>query len=36
MGDALFRRVRGMLKEAGMADFRGINIEPLGGEALYG
>ncbi|CDH55365.1 protein containing duf1446 [Lichtheimia corymbifera JMRC:FSU:9682] len=36
MGDALFRRVRGMLKEAGMADFRGINIEPLGGEVLYG
>ncbi|KAG0167403.1 hypothetical protein DFQ28_006901 [Apophysomyces sp. BC1034] len=36
VGDAIIRRVRGMYKELGMADFRNYNIEPMGSEVLYG
>ncbi|KAI9315119.1 hypothetical protein BX666DRAFT_1959546 [Dichotomocladium elegans] len=36
VGEAVFERTRGMLKQASMVDFREINIETLGGESLYG
>ncbi|GAA5810752.1 hypothetical protein MFLAVUS_004178 [Mucor flavus] len=36
VGDAIFKRVRGMYEKMGIADFRNTNIEPIGGESLYG
>lgn len=36
VGDAVLRRVRGILKEIGAADLRDVNIEALGSESLYG
>jgi len=36
VGEAIIKRVQGLYKQMGMADFRSYNIEPLGGESLYG
>ncbi|KAI8989338.1 hypothetical protein BDB01DRAFT_698534, partial [Pilobolus umbonatus] len=36
VGEAIIKRVQGLYKEMGVADFRSYNIEPLGGESLFG
>ncbi|KAI8371766.1 uncharacterized protein BYT42DRAFT_502004 [Radiomyces spectabilis] len=36
VGNAIHDRVRKILKQRGMADFRNFNVEPMGGESLYG
>jgi hypothetical protein len=36
VGEAIIRRVQGMYKQMGTPDFRNFNIEPIGGESLYG
>jgi hypothetical protein len=36
VGDAIVKRVRGMLKKWQMADFRAVNFEALGSEHTYG
>lgn len=36
VGEAIIKRVQGMYQKMGIADFRNYNIEPIGGESLYG
>jgi hypothetical protein len=36
VGNAIFARVRGLLKQFGFDDFRGTNVEVLGAEHTYG
>ncbi|KAI9341313.1 hypothetical protein BD770DRAFT_293411, partial [Pilaira anomala] len=36
VGEAIVKRVRGMYQQLGFSDFRNVNIEPIGGESLYG
>lgn len=36
VGEAIIKRVQGMYKQLGFADFRNYNIEAIGGESLFG
>lgn len=36
VGEAIIKRVQGMYKHLGFADFRNYNIEAIGGESLFG